>query len=710
MSLKTHYPTRCRLAAVVALALCLAGGSTARAAGLLIADGGFGGQLEIEEHVVDVTLNNGIAVTEVTQVFRNLENRQLEALYTFPVPEGASVSNFSMWIGGKEMIGEVLEKKRAREIYDSYKRRRIDPGLLEQKDYKTFEMRIFPIQPRAEQKVKITYYQELDHDGDWVTYVYPLATVTHADLDSRTRGTFRINVDARSEISIVSMESPSHQSDFVIAPHSEDYYQASLETPEGELNRDVVLTYKLSREKTGMDILTSRVAGEDGYFCIILTAGEDLAKLDVGMDFVFVLDISGSMSHGDKLRLSRGSLGAFIDTLGEDDRFELITFNVRPEPLFNKLQDNSVEFRQSAHQFLASQQAKGGTVLASAMEAAYRYGDPDRQLNVVVLSDGMTQQGERSELYRMIQKRPSHARVFCIGVGNEVNRPLLEQLAEEAGGLASFISRGDNFSRQAKFFRRKLTRPAAANVRLDFGGKSVYDVEPRRLPNLFHGTPMRVYGRYREAGEIPVTVEADLVGREFNKSFTVQLPREDNSNPEIERMWAWKKIDRLLKGIDRGGRREEILRDVVFLGETYSIASEYTSFLVLENNDEYRRWKIERRNMRRLERDRRARTRVASALEKIRERAVSGIGPGAVRSEEPAQPVEVTASPVPTSSPSASRAPRARTPTTSSPSTPRRGRRGIDFGLGGGGPVGPIFVAAAVWMASRKRRRGTTSD
>ena len=139
---------------------------TVQAAGLLIADGGLGGQLKITEHAVDVTINNGVAVTRVTQVFQNQENRQVEALYTFPVPEGASVANFSMWIGGKEVIGEVLEKKRAREIYDSYKRVRRDPGLLEQKDYKTFEMRIFPIGPGAEQRIKVTYYQELDL---WIT-------------------------------------------------------------------------------------------------------------------------------------------------------------------------------------------------------------------------------------------------------------------------------------------------------------------------------------------------------------------------------------------------------------------------------------------------------------------------------------------------------------------------------------------------------------
>ena len=160
----------------------------AGAAGLLIADGGFGGVLEIKEQNVHVTINNGIAVTEIDQVFVNTEDRIVEALYTFPVPKGASVSNFSMWIGGKEMIGEVVEKERAREIYESYKQTRRDPGLLEQVDYKRFEMRIFPIPAGAEQRVKLTYYQELDTDHDWATYVYPLATVSrrgHRSTDAR---------------------------------------------------------------------------------------------------------------------------------------------------------------------------------------------------------------------------------------------------------------------------------------------------------------------------------------------------------------------------------------------------------------------------------------------------------------------------------------------------------------------------------------------
>src|SRR5688500_16642491 len=203
-----------------ALALVLLGAISDCAAGLLIAEGGLRGVLENQEHDVKVTINNGIAVTKVIQVFKNTESRQVEALYTFPVPKGASVANFSMWINGREMVGEVVEKQRAREIYNSYKQVRRDPGLLEQVDFRTFEMRIFPIGPGAEQKVQITYYQELDFDHDWVTYVYPLATTTRKDIDSRTTGKFAFSLDAKSAVPIVTLESPSHGDGFVTAKHS----------------------------------------------------------------------------------------------------------------------------------------------------------------------------------------------------------------------------------------------------------------------------------------------------------------------------------------------------------------------------------------------------------------------------------------------------------------------------------------------------------
>ncbi|GAF79827.1 unnamed protein product, partial [marine sediment metagenome] len=453
------------------------------------------------------------------------------------------VANFSMWIGGKEMVGEVLEKKRARQIYNSYKQQRRDPGLLEQTDYKTFEMRIFPIAAGASQKVQVAYYQELDVDADWATWVYPLATVTRRDIDQRTRGKFALTLDVKSAVPIVELQSPSHRDDFAVAQFAPTYVQASLETAEGDLARDVVLAYRTSRPHTGVDVITSRADGEDGFFALTLTAGEELAAAaNGGMDYVFVLDVSGSMARDGKLSLSQESIDAFVDTLGSEDRFEVMAFNVRPTRLFGQLRQVDDAARGDASAFLTSQQPRGGTVLNTAITAAYEYADPDRTLNVVILSDGMTEQTERTALLELIRQGPAGARVFAIGVGNEVDRPLLRQVAQDAGGLAAFLSQGDDFERQAKAFRRKLLHPVATNLAIEFADDRIYDVEPGTLPNLYHGVPVRMYGRYRGDGPIEATVSADIQGRSFTRKIEVELPRKDGGNPEIERTWAWHRV------------------------------------------------------------------------------------------------------------------------------------------------------------------------
>ncbi|MEM6797961.1 MAG: VIT and VWA domain-containing protein, partial [Planctomycetota bacterium] len=628
---------------VVLIAVSAAGlAGDAAGAGLLIADGGFGGKLEIKEHDVRVVINNGVAVTEVEQVFVNTEDRIVEALYTFPVPKGASVSNFSMWFGCKEMFGEVVEKERARQIYESYKQTRRDPGLLEQVDYKTFEMRVFPIAARAEQRIKVTYYQELDFDHDWATYVYPLATVTRTNIDQRTTGRFALTLDVKSEAPLVEIESPSHRDDFVMVPVSETYSQASLETSEGDLARDVVLAFKTTRPRTGIDVITSKSSGEDGYFQLTLTAGEELAEAERGMDYVFVFDVSGSMANDGKLRFSRDSAFAFMESLSEEDRFEVMTFNVAANRLFGEMRPAREASRQSAREFLAGQRARGGTNLRPAISAAYGYQDADRVLNVVVLSDGMTEQREQRELLQLIRERPSGSRVFCVGVGNEINRPLLRQLAEDAGGLAAFLSDEDSFDRQAEAFRRKLTRPAIRQPKLTFAGAGVYDVEPAELPDLFHGSPLRVYGRYRDAAPVAVTVVGEIQGAPFEQTVEVSLPAADDSNPEIERMWASRRVDHLLAEQRTVSARNANKGRIVELCEGYSIVSPYASFIVLENDAEYRRWKIDRRNASRIVRDRASRQRVREQLRRLRDRSVAQASPVGEKLADAAAPTTST--------------------------------------------------------------------
>ncbi len=731
---KRRLALRAALVALAPLALACCCSTAAYGAGMLVADRGFGGQLQIKSHDVRVTINNGVAVTEVEQVFENTENRVVEALYTFPVPKQASISNFSMWIGGKEMIGEVVEKEKARQIYESYKKVRRDPGLLEQVDYKRFEMRIFPIAARGEQRVRVTYYQELDFDHDRANYTYPLATVTQAKADQKTSGRFSFALDVKSEVPIVELKSLSHADQFVVVKNANpNYWQASLETQAADLTRDLVLDYQLERPRTGIDLITSKTGGEDGYYQLTMTAGKELEGKLKGSDYVFVIDISGSMVHDGKLGLSRDLVNAFVQSLDEEDRFELITFNIASTPLFSTMTSVNAENKQRAAEFLRSQKPLGGTVLHPAIEAAYRYYNADRQLNVVVLSDGMTEQREQRELLQLIKQRPTGSSVFCIGVGNEVNRPLLSQLATETGGLAAFMSSGDNFEQQAGAFRRKLTHPAATNVQLSFEGAEVYDLEPQQLPNLYFGQPVRLYGRYKKNGPAKVQLKADLLGSPTQQAVAINLPAEDQDNPEIERMWALHRVERLMGD----GRREGTpgaVDEIVRLCEGYSIASEFASFIVLENDAEYQRWKIDRRNATRIGRDRQAQLAVHDRLEELRRQTAQQVGPQAAdslkqqakrtgRSRTETTPTQV-ASVDPNQQPAVETPPAAQTPSTSqaptTDNTPpvdafapqvtsgRHARSGR-----GGGAIDPLtgLIAAGLaglgWASRRKQgRRG----
>jgi Ca-activated chloride channel family protein len=556
-------------------------------------------------------------------------------------------------------------------------------------------MRIFPIGPRAEQRVELTYYQELDCDHDWATYVYPLATATRREIAARTTGRFSLEIEVKSAVPIAEIESPSHAQAFALARHEEGYWQANLEATGGDLSRDVVLACHLVRPKTGMDLLTSKREGADGFFCLTLMAGEDVAKSSAGMDYVFVLDVSGSMADEGKLALSKGSVSAFLGELGEGDRFEVMTFNVQPALAFGELRPADVAAREAATAYLASQQARGGTVLRSALSTAYKYGTGARPLNVVILSDGLTEQQERQVLLEMIRQRPVNTRVFCVGVGNDVNRALLEQLAGDAGGLAAFVSREDNFARQARLFREKLLRPVATDVQISIQGVEVSNLEPKVLPNLYHGAPVRVYGRYHGGGKATVTLQANLEGKPLEQSSAMTFPAVDLENPEIDRLWATHRIDHLLKEADRAGSRSPVLDEIIRLGEEFSVVTEYTSFLVLENDAEYQRWKIARKNLETFGRDQQAFARRREHLDGIRDKALADLGPQPATPAVKAAPQRLASAPATTPAPLPNAA--------ATPSAQPQGRQSWDLNVGTS-PVGPLGLVAVLWLLRRKQQ------
>jgi hypothetical protein len=162
--------------------------------------------------------------------------------------------------------------------------------------------------------------------------------------------------------------------------------------------------------------------------------------------------------------------------------------------------------------------------------------------------------------------------------------------------------------------------------------------EDRALTRDPLGKERVAVARYRKGGPATICLRGTLLGAPFEQRFQVELPEVDRDNPELERMWAWHRVQRLLEEERREGSPGTRVPEIVTLGEGYSIASEHASFLVLENDAEYQRWKIERNNVARLTRDRDAQRRLAEKLEELRQRTTKELGPPREDSKPAAEP------------------------------------------------------------------------
>src|SRR6266498_6056792 len=159
---------------LLSLLLLWAGG--AHANGLLIPEDRNLPPLAMLNHKVTVAIEDQAAVTRVEQTFRNHTDRALEATYVFPVPPGASVNSFALWVAGKEVKGELVEANKAREIYTRIVRRTQDPGLLEYVGNDVLRLRVYPVPKKGDQKVAVRFTAVAPKDGKLVEYVYPLKT------------------------------------------------------------------------------------------------------------------------------------------------------------------------------------------------------------------------------------------------------------------------------------------------------------------------------------------------------------------------------------------------------------------------------------------------------------------------------------------------------------------------------------------------------
>jgi len=595
---------------------------TAGATGLMIPGDVELPPLAIKSHRVNVKVEAGLATTRVDQVFVNNTRRRLEASYIFPLPRGAALTDFALYINGKRRSGEVLEAGKARRVYEDIVRRLRDPGLLEYLDCGLLRMRVFPIEPRSETRVELSYGQSLRFDGGVYEYTFPLKTGHRAPdvLED-----FTVTVDISSPVPIKSVYSPTHE--IGVTRKDEHHAIAGFEQQGGRLDTDFTLFYSVSREEFGLNLLTHRTRGEDGYFAVMISPSVGaIGRKIIAKDVCFVIDTSGSMKQQDRIGSARRAVEFCLKALNPGDRFALVTFNTAVETYGDGLIVASRQAVRKAVEYVRGLEARGGTDLCGAVLKALDLApDSDRPYLVVLVTDGKPTVGVTSP-EKIIQKvqeaNRRNIRVFPFGIAEQLNVVLLDRIAEVTRGYSDYVAPGREIEDRISSFFRKVGNPVLTDLELDFGRVRVHDLYPRQLPDLFRGSQLVAFGRYSGSGEVAIKLTGRLADRRHTFAYDASFPRKNAANGFLPQLWARRKIGYLLDQIRLHGESKELVDEVVRLSKEHGIATPYTSYLVLEDAKAYGEHGIIRRGT--LGRLRDAGVLNQTALEAPRGRAEAG--------------------------------------------------------------------------------------
>ena len=540
--------------------------------------------LSIKYHHVDVDINNQVAVTKVDQVFINENNQELEGIYIFPIPEGAGISEFAMYVDGERITAEVLERKEARKIYEDIVRRMKDPALLEYMDRGAFKASVYPIPARGEKRIQLEYSEVLKYDSGLCKYVYPLNT---EKFSAKPLKSVSVSVKIKSKKDIKTVYSPSHDVDV----HRDDDNNAKLgyEASNVKPDRDLVVYYTVSDEDFGLNLLAHREEDEDGFFILLVAPKYEVSKDDViEKDIIFVLDKSGSMK-GEKIEQAKGALKFCVNSLNKGDRFGIIIFSTDVEEFDSSLLKADKANVEKAVKFIDGIDALGGTNIDGALQMALKKESASgRPQMIVFLTDGLPTVGERNvdTILKNVEKAGNGSiRTFTFGVGYDVNTHFLDKLAQNNDGAPQYVEPSEDIEVAVSSFYSKISEPVLSDLELDTGSVKVKEVYPRKLPDLFRGSQLVVLGRYEGNGGTNIKLEGQIQGKKRDYENEADFPRRTSENSFIPRLWAQRKVGYLLDEIRLRGENDELKDEIIRLSKKYGIITPYTSFLVLPDEE-----------------------------------------------------------------------------------------------------------------------------
>lgn len=560
--------------------------------------------LEVLYHHVNVEIDHLTATTSIDQAFRNPNNTRLEGTYVFPLPPGAHIDQFSMDIDGTMTDAELLPADKAKSLYENIVRQMKDPALLEYVGRDAFKVRIFPIEPNSVKKIKIRYTQLLKDDGGHVEYIYPLNTEKFSATPLKE---VSVKVSIRGKSPLKSIYCPSHTAE--IKRHDDQSAVVGYEARDVRPDADFKVVFSRSPNPLAMDLICSRPSNtKDGYFLLLASPGMTAPTTVQPKDICFVIDTSGSMT-GAKLNQAKNALRFCLANLNADDHFEIVRFATESDAIFNQLVPATKENINQALTAIDGFKPIGGTAIGEALEKALslRKETSIRPYQVVFLTDGIPTIGETREeplVNQVLKSNTSSTRVFAFGIGNDVNTHLLDRIATETRAVSGYVADTEDIEVKLSNFYAKIKDPVFCDLKLSFSNPDIHisQLQPNRLPDLFNGDMLVLFGRYTGHGESNVIISGLFNGtpREFTSHLTFAEIAPNNSY--VAPLWATRRVGWLLDEIRLHGESSELKEEVTTLARTFGIVTPYTAYLILED-EKKRDVPVAMRNMQELEQD-----------------------------------------------------------------------------------------------------------
>jgi Ca-activated chloride channel family protein len=541
-----------------------------------------------------------VADVKVIQKFHNDLDKNIEAVYIFPLPSESAVHSLEIKINERTIKSEIKEKEEAKRVYEQAKNEMKQGALLEQERPNLFTMSVANIEPGQEIFVTLEYYETIAYEDGEYKFVFPMTVTPRYNPQSvtdreRISPTFQspdrtreinIFIDLDAGFTIGEVTSPTH---LLYIQEKDEHIREIQLAKEGEIpNKDFILKYSSDGEKVEETFTFYREEGKTGTFMFHLTP-----KIDYGpeemlkREIIFVLDRSGSM-EGSPMEQAKKALKACLRTLRQGDMFAIINFDDQLEVLSEPSLAFNDENLKKADDFVNATSARGWTEILLAMDCALRMPVNKEYLRqIIFLTDGAV--GNEDQVIKEVEKILGKARIFTFGIGSSVNRYLLDKMAEIGRGTVNYLLENEDIEEAIQKFANQAAFPVLGDISLEWENASVTDVYPLPVPDVYFGQVLQLFGRFHSAGHTKAILKGRTGQGEFAQEFSMELPEKHDKNRAIETIWARKRIDHLLGRLREYPQETHSIRDeVIGLSMKYHLMSPYTSLVAVEKDDRER--------------------------------------------------------------------------------------------------------------------------